>query len=95
MGTGEAGPRTVKWLVELSPRAQKQLAKLDRSVRLRIVKALDTLVDDARPPGAKKLVGVDGLWRIRVGDHRILYTIVDGKLTVEVIRIAHRSAVYE
>lgn len=46
------------------------------------------------PPDCKKLKSGDREWRIRVGDHRTVYTIDDTKLPVEVTRIRHRSEVY-
>jgi mRNA interferase RelE/StbE len=56
---------------------------------------LENLADNPRPPGCKKLKGGDKEWRIRVGDYRVVYTIDDAKLLVEVTRIRHRSDVYE
>ena len=43
---------------------------------------------------AKRLVGEQTAWRIRVGDYRVIYDVFDGKLTVTVIRAAHRREVY-
>ncbi len=48
-----------------------------------------------RPPGCKKLKGYKDQWRVRVGDYRVVYTIDDQKLLVEVTRIRHRRDVYE
>jgi mRNA interferase RelE/StbE len=56
---------------------------------------LEDLASNPRPSGCKKLRGGDGEWRIRVGDWRVVYTIDDAKLQVEVTRIRHRSEVYE
>jgi mRNA interferase RelE/StbE len=56
---------------------------------------LENLATDPRPPDCKKLRGGDGEWRIRAGDYRVVYTIDDAKLLVEVTRIRHRSEVYE
>jgi mRNA interferase RelE/StbE len=60
----------------------------------RIVPRLENLVSNPRPPGCKKLSGGDDEWRIRVGDYRVVYTIDDAQLLVEVTRIRHRSEVY-
>jgi len=49
---------------------------------------------DPRPAGCGRLVGYDELWRIRIGDCRVTYTIKDTELVVLVLRIAHRSVVY-
>jgi mRNA interferase RelE/StbE len=46
-------------------------------------------------PPAKKLKGGQRDWRIRVGDYRVVYTIDDEKLLVSVMRIRHRSEVYD
>ncbi len=50
---------------------------------------------DARPSGCKKLRGYKDLWRIRVGDYRVVYIIDDPGKIVSVTRIAHRRDVYE
>ncbi|MGH3717969.1 MAG: type II toxin-antitoxin system RelE family toxin [Pseudonocardiaceae bacterium] len=41
-----------------------------------------------------RLVDADDLWRIRIGDYRVVYEIQDDELIVRVIRIAHRGVVY-
>ena len=61
----------------------------------RIVPRLEGLAANPRPPGCRKLKGGDAEWRIRVGDWRVVYTIDDQKLLVEVTRIRHGSEVYE
>ncbi|OGR97360.1 MAG: hypothetical protein A2V88_06955 [Elusimicrobia bacterium RBG_16_66_12] len=53
----------------------------------------DDLQKEPRPPGAKKLSGVDG-YRVRKGDDRILYTIDDAGRLVRVYRVGHRKDVY-
>ena len=60
-----------------------------------MVPRLEDLASNPRPPGCKKLRGGDNEWRIRVGDYRLVYTIDDAKLLVEVTRIGHRSEVYK
>jgi mRNA interferase RelE/StbE len=55
---------------------------------------MEGLADDPRPHGAKKLVGADRTYRIRVGDYRIVYEIGDEVLVVLVIRVAHRREAY-
>jgi mRNA interferase RelE/StbE len=76
------------------PSARKELNRLDRQVAARILRAVGELTNDPRPPGVTRLTGIDGLWRIRVGDYRIVYEIQDGELIVHIVRVAHRSAVY-
>ena len=81
--------------VEVKPSARKELERLSNPVIARIIRRLETLVHNARPPGCKKLKGGDREWRLRVGDYRVVYTVDDQKLLVEVTRIRHRSQVYE
>lgn len=81
--------------VAFKPRAERALQQLPEQVQRRIVLAVRGLRTDPRPPGAIKLQGVDDLWRIRVGDYRIVYTIDDGKLLVLVVRLGHRRDIYK
>jgi mRNA interferase RelE/StbE len=80
--------------IEYDPKALKELTKLDKPVARRIIRAVDALSADPRPGGARPLVGYPDLWRIRVGDYRVIYTIRDAELVVLALRVAHRSSVY-
>ncbi|HEX6576542.1 MAG TPA: type II toxin-antitoxin system RelE/ParE family toxin, partial [Gemmatimonadaceae bacterium] len=68
--------------VELAPAALRSLRKLERPVQVRIAHAIDLLAADPRPHGAVKLSGEDDLYRIKTGDYRIIYSVVDRVLTV-------------
>jgi len=85
----------MKYVVELSPTAVRQLKKLDRQIQIRVLGRIEKLASEPRPGSAAILKGADGtLLRVREGDYRIIYTIEDDKLIVLVIRIGHRSEVY-
>lgn len=79
--------------VEFLPSAARALAKLDRAVQRRIARRVDRLASDPRGD-AVKLRGADDVWRARVGDYRILYSIEDARLLVLVIKLGHRRDVY-
>lgn len=84
-----------RFRVEVSPGADKQLAKVkDRVLKARLMRAIHDLGDDPRPPGCLKLVGEADQWRVRVGDWRIVYRIEGGRLVVVVVRVAPRGGVY-
>jgi mRNA interferase RelE/StbE len=84
-----------RYTVYVAPSAHRSLRKLPDAVQRRIVSAIEALADEPRPHGAKKLAGqTDNLWRIRVGDYRIVYQIQDERLTVLVLRVGHRSDIY-
>ena len=82
------------YVVSFKPSAEKALRKLSQTTQKRIVAAVEELQDDPRPPGCVKLSGEDELWRIHVGDFRVVYSVQDDKLIVLVVRVAHRKDVY-
>ncbi|MBF0098725.1 MAG: type II toxin-antitoxin system RelE/ParE family toxin [Magnetococcales bacterium] len=75
-------------------RVRKQLDALPRAIWQRVRGAIDHLSVDPRPHAAIKMKGSSESWRIRIGDHRIVYTIEDDQLIVLVIKIGHRREVY-
>lgn len=83
-----------RFAVEYDPKAVKELRKLDRPIARRIARATAELADDPRPRGARPLTGFPELWRLRVGDYRVIYTIRNAELLVLALRVAHRSTVY-
>ena len=82
------------YAVQYDRQVLKELKKIDKAVARRILGAVDALGVDPRPAGSRPLVGHPDLWRIRVGDHRVIYTNRDTELLVLALRVAHRSAVY-
>lgn len=80
--------------VEIKPQAEKALAWIPNPYRRRIAKAIDGLARDPRPTGCMKLTGAEDAYRLRVGDYRVVYKIIDRALFVYVVRVAHRKEVY-
>ncbi|MDR2145609.1 MAG: type II toxin-antitoxin system RelE/ParE family toxin [Tannerella sp.] len=80
--------------VVLSKKAEKQLDAIPNPYYKAIKDNLINLAIDPRPYGYRKLVGYTDLYRIQVGSYRIIYSIHDGILKVEVIKIDHRKQVY-
>lgn len=74
--------------------AFKALEELSKRERVRIIAKIEALGDEPRPSGSKKLVGEDDVWRIRIGDYRVIYRVKDAALVVLVIKIGHRREVY-
>ena len=75
--------------------ASKALQRIDKPIGKRIAAAIDKLMNDPRPANAVQVISVPGAWRIRVGDYRVLYEVHDSELIVLVVKIAHRSTVYD
>ena len=84
-----------RYSLEIKPSAGKELDALDDALFARIDRKIMALAENPRPPGCKKLKGYKDQWRIRVGDYRVVYTVDDQKLLVEVTRIRHRRDVYK
>lgn len=85
---------TSTYEVRLARRAARSLASLERREQQRIRAALDLLSDDPRPPNCVAMQGEDSVYRVRVGDYRIVYEVIDAVLLVHVVRIGHRREVY-
>jgi mRNA interferase RelE/StbE len=86
------------YIIELTPAAEKtiiKLAKDNRALVKKIDKALMGLAENPAPLNSKQLSGEDPpLYRVRVGDYRILYQIENDVLVVLVVHIGHRKDVY-
>jgi mRNA interferase RelE/StbE len=85
-----------KYQVLVSKVAARELRQLPNQEIKRVFAKSKELESDPRPPGSKKLVGEkEDLWRIRVGDYRIIYTIDDVVAIVDIRRIGHRRDIYK
>ena len=84
----------MSYRVEFSRGASKQFRKLPLYIQERVQAKIDELAIEPRPNRVKKLQGDDNLYRIRVGDYRVVYEIEDDILLIIVIRVKHRSEVY-
>jgi len=83
-----------RYAVRLARRAVRALADLQRRDQQRIRAAIDLLAENPRPPNCVALQGEAGVYRVRVGDYRIVYEVFDRLLVVQVVRIGHRREVY-
>lgn len=80
--------------VELTRSAEKDLRRIDKAQVAAVYRGLESLSDDPRPDGVKKLSAADRTYRIRIGAYRVVYEIEDEVLLILVIRVAHRKDVY-
>jgi len=88
----------VSWDYRITERAIKQLRKLGPQASQRVIAFLDERIQDCEDPRqfGKALRGDIGeFWRYRVGDYRALCQIDDGELVVLVVKVGHRSDVYD
>jgi len=84
-----------EYAVDIKPSARKELYALSNRLIARLAPKIEGLGSDPRPPGCRKLRGYKDMWRVRVGDYRLVYIIDDAHKTVSVTRVAHRREVYE
>lgn len=82
------------YTVRVSAAAERALNRMDTHIRQRISRAIESLESNPRPAGVKKLAGPGSLWRIRVGDYRVIYQIIDQVLLVLIVGVGHRGDVY-
>ena len=85
------------WQVEFDQRALKELRKLDRSIQQQILRFLRQRIatdENPRRLGSPLAGDLHGLWRYRVGAHRLICRIEDDRLIVLVLVVGHRREVY-
>lgn len=85
----------MRYAIEFTSSADKAFRKLPRDVRKIARDRIDALAEDPRPPFATPLRwGLKGLWKIRIGDYRLAYTVQDAKLIVLVVGVGDRKEIY-
>lgn len=85
------------WAIEFVPAAAKEIKKLGKTEAARIIATLETriaVLDDPRTLGSALTGELGGLWRWRIGDYRVVARIEDERITILVVRVAHRRDVY-
>ncbi|MBC8234650.1 type II toxin-antitoxin system RelE/ParE family toxin [bacterium] len=84
----------MSYTIEISNAAKREFRRLSRDVQGRMRAIIDSLADDPRPSGVRKLTHPPDTYRIRVGQYRIIYQIDDSVELVLIIAAGPRSSVY-
>ncbi len=84
----------VSYQVEFAPAAERQFRDLPRKIQERVAPKIAALAANPRPRRVEKLEGESDLYRVRVGQYRVIYQIHDEVLLILVVRVAHRREVY-
>ena len=86
----------MKYAFRWRERAVRQLRAIPKPAALTILRALTPLGDDPRrpDPNVKKLTGYEDRYRLRVGDYRVIYEIMDEQLVILVVGVGHRREIY-
>ncbi len=81
--------------IVFSKAVEKDIRGIPHHILDTIFSEIKTLSADPRPKGVKKLKGYNHIYRIRIGNYRVVYSIEDKILTIEIVKIAHRKEVYD
>jgi mRNA interferase RelE/StbE len=86
----------VKYAFRWRERAVRQLRAIPPPAALTILRALTPLGDDPHRPDAnvKKLSGYEDRYRLRIGDYRVIYDVMDEQLVILVVGVGHRREIY-
>ncbi len=84
----------MSYKLSIARRVGKQIGRLQPRDRDRVDAAILALEGDPRPPGVEKMSGRADEWRIRIGNHRVVYAVDDEAGIVEILVVAHRREVY-
>lgn len=83
-----------EYSVTFTRSARKELEVLDAPKVGRIFAKIETLAQVPHPKGSRKLQGQNNLWRIRIGDYRVVYSVDDKARKIDIIAVRHRSEAY-
>lgn len=83
-----------QWRVQIERRAERSLRRLPKPLLARIRSAIGGLGEDPRPHGYRKLKGFENLYRIRVGEWRVVYAIEEEMLIILIVEISPRGDAY-
>ena len=84
-----------KFKIEISSSAEKALKKFPKIDLIKVVKVIQKLGIDPKPPGSRKLSGETNGFRVRQGNDRIIYEVEGNKLFILVLKIGHRKDIYK
>ena len=80
-----------EYTITFARSARRELERLSTSVVSHVFPRIEALAQNPRPPGCRKIRGYENLWRIRVGDYRVIYQVFDGEMVVDIVAVRHRS----
>lgn len=85
------------WHVQYSPRAAKAMRKLEKPLARRVFDGIERLASLEDPTtSCKALTGpMTGLWRLGVGDYRVILDMRRGDVVIVALDVGHRSTVYD
>ena len=83
----------VRFKIEFKASVKKDLRAIPAAEVARLLSAIENLATNPYPDGARKLAGREA-WRLRLGHYRIIYQVENQRITIVIVKIGHRRAVY-
>ena len=83
-----------EYTITFAQSARKDLEHLSAGIVNRVFPKIEALARDPRPPGCRRIQGSENLWRIRVGDYRVIYQVFDDEQRIDIVAVRHRSQAY-
>ncbi len=83
-----------RYRIEFKQSAKKELAQLPQPIAEKVAERIKALAENPRPDGCRKLTGSARSYRIRINDYRVVYSIADQRLIIQVIKIGRRKDIY-
>ena len=74
--------------------AKKEIKKIDKTEIPKIIQEIERLSQNPYPTNSKKLLGTEHIFRIKIGNYRVIYSIENQQLIIEIIRVRHRKEAY-
>ena len=84
----------MKYEIKIRKKAQKSLAKIPPPFQSNIIETIKQLAETPLSNQTKKLTGREA-WRIRIGNYRVIYEIIENELVILVLNIGHRKNIYK
>ncbi|WP_417335147.1 type II toxin-antitoxin system RelE family toxin [Halobacteriovorax marinus] len=81
--------------IEITASAEKSLKKVPKKDIQKIVDAIQILAISPFPEGCRKLKGEEDVYRVRQGNYRIIYEVIEKKLVILVLKVGHRKDIYK
>lgn len=84
-----------RYKLVIKPSARREIEAVgQKKDRQRVVLRIQSLAENPRPFGCEKLSGHLNQYRVREGHYRIVYSIDDQNLLIDVVKVGHRKDVY-
>lgn len=81
--------------IEWKHSAKKELKRMPKATISKILTAVESLSENPFPRGIRKIIGTENIFRMRIGDYRIVYFVESNKLIIQIIKVGHRRDIYK